>query len=135
MSNSLEIPGLYEPIPFNDYGKNSKKLKLFFTHTVMTGDKDIEKGVFGFGGDAWVVYTLEGCPHCENAKALLDEKGLVYTEHTLKRGEKDTVIDKQLEKAMEKVNRTDFKTFPRIFKPDGTFIGGNSDLQAMKDEL
>ena len=68
------------------------------------------------------LYTTMWCPYCARAKALLDRKGIAYTEIDL----------------MEQPNRRDEmvkrsggrRTVPQIFI-DGEHIGGSDDLVAL----
>lgn len=70
------------------------------------------------------LYTTSTCPHCQRAKALLDEKGLTYTNH-----EMDTRVD-ELNEAKAKWNHPSVP----IVIVDGKLIGGNSELQAFNAE-
>ncbi|MGM0421190.1 MAG: glutaredoxin 3 [Bacillota bacterium] len=64
------------------------------------------------------IFTLEWCPYCEKAKALLKSKGFDYKEYNLH--------DEGVKKEM--VKRTDgAKTVPQIFIDD-KHIGGYDDL-------
>lgn len=64
------------------------------------------------------IYTLEWCPYCEKAKALLRSKGFSFKEYD--------IGDEEIEKEMEK--RTDgAKSVPQIFI-DGHLVGGYNDL-------
>lgn len=72
------------------------------------------------GMGSWKIYTLSTCPHCKEAKSLLQKKEIPFRE---------IVCDDQRKK--EKVN-TKFnghRTYPKCVDPSGKFIGGNSDLQ------
>ena len=68
-----------------------------------------------------VIYTKEGCPYCEHAKALLKQKGVAFTEIAV---DKDQA---QLETMMRLSNR---RTVPQIFIDDKS-IGGFDDLSAL----
>lgn len=68
------------------------------------------------------VYTMNFCPYCERAKALLKQKGLPYDE--IKLGDDDDAAWDALEK------RSGMKTMPQIFHGD-RLIGGYSDLAAL----
>ena len=64
------------------------------------------------------IYTLEWCPYCEKAKALISSKGVDYEEYNI---ENESVKEEMQE-------RTDgAKTVPQIFI-DGHHIGGYDDL-------
>lgn len=66
------------------------------------------------------IYTTKYCPYCLRAKALLDEKGLSYTEIAVDQD------DAQRNKMMELSGR---QTVPQIFF-DKEHIGGYDDLYA-----
>lgn len=74
------------------------------------------------------VYTMDHCPYCERAKALLKQRGLAFEE--LKLGLDDDAAWDALSA------RTGLKTMPQIFSED-RLIGGYSDLAALdaKDQL
>lgn len=74
------------------------------------------------------VYTMDFCPYCERAKALLKQRGIDYEE---KRVPMDD--DAQWD-ALEK--KTGMKTMPQILHGD-KLIGGYNDLAAIdqKDQL
>ncbi len=67
------------------------------------------------------VYTTPTCPYCHAAKALLNEKGVAFTEIT--------VLDPALREAMtERAHGR--RTVPQIFIGD-THVGGYDDLSAL----
>jgi glutaredoxin 3 len=68
------------------------------------------------------IYTQFGCPYCHRAKALLDAKGVTYTEY-------DVTMDtkKRTEMAERKPGA---RTVPQIFIDDAA-IGGCDDLHAL----
>lgn len=69
-----------------------------------------------------VLYTLQGCPFCIRAKALLDEKLDSYTEV-------DVTSDvAERERVRE---RTGHPTFPQIFVGE-TFVGGCNELLSLE---
>ena len=68
-----------------------------------------------------VVYTMNHCPYCERAKALLKQKGLAFEE--IKLADDDDAAWDALEK------RSGMKTMPQIFSGDD-LVGGYSDLAA-----
>lgn len=73
-----------------------------------------------------IIYTLASCPHCIKAKALLDEKNVVYEEievSNFTQEEKEKFIKKPAGK----------RTVPQIFI-DNMHIGGNDDLQKLNEE-
>ena len=74
------------------------------------------------------VYTMDHCPFCERAKALLKQRGVEYAEIRVPMDD-----DAQWE-ALEK--KTGMKTMPQIMNGE-TLIGGFNDLDAIdkKDQL
>jgi glutaredoxin 3 len=68
------------------------------------------------------MYTTSWCPFCERARALLDHKGVAYTE-----------IDLESEPARraEMIERSHRRTVPQIFI-DGEPIGGSEELDALE---
>ena len=70
-----------------------------------------------------VMYSIEYCPFCSAAKALLSNKGIEYTNHDL-----SDLSDRELRsKVKELSGRT---TVPQIFIDD-RHIGGYTDLEAL----
>lgn len=68
------------------------------------------------------IYTRQGCGYCARAKALLQDKGVAYTEH-------DATGNAELRAEMiEKANGG--STFPQIFI-NGKHVGGCDDLHAL----
>ena len=65
------------------------------------------------------VYTMDYCPYCERAKALLKSKGIAYEEVRL--GEDDDQAWDDLEK------KSGMKTMPQIFAGE-SLIGGYTQL-------
>ena len=75
-----------------------------------------------------VIYTKPGCPYCVAAKALLERKGVEFTE---------IVASNDPEKKQEMIRRSNGRmTFPQIFIGE-KHIGGSDDLHALdrKGEL
>lgn len=69
-----------------------------------------------------LLYTMDHCPYCKRAKALLRDKGITqWTEHDLETAP---------EKRPEMVALSGRNTVPQIFI-DGLHIGGASDLFAL----
>ena len=69
-----------------------------------------------------VLYTKPGCPYCHAAMALLDRKGVDYTE---------IVASNDPARKAEMVEKAGGKaTFPQIFI-DGKHIGGSDDMSAL----
>lgn len=75
-----------------------------------------------------IVYTMDHCPFCERAKALLKQRGVPYSETRV------SMDDEAQWDALEK--KTGLKTMPQILHGEKV-IGGFSDLAAMdkEDEL
>ncbi|MEP6869637.1 MAG: glutaredoxin 3 [Novosphingobium sp.] len=68
------------------------------------------------------IYTQFGCYYCSSAKALLNGKGVAYTEY-------DTTMDAA--KRREMIERAPgATTVPQVFV-DGVAIGGSDDIHAM----
>jgi glutaredoxin 3 len=67
------------------------------------------------------IYTRQMCGYCSAAKALLDRKGVSYTEH-------DASFDPKLRQEM--VSRSGRSTFPQIFIGE-KHVGGCDDLHAL----
>jgi glutaredoxin 3 len=79
-------------------------------------------------GEEVRVYTMEYCPYCERAKALLKQRGIAYQE-TLVPMEDDAQWDALYE-------RSGMRTMPQIFAGD-RLIGGYTELAELdrKDGL
>lgn len=69
---------------------------------------------------AVTVYTSAWCGYCMRAKALLDSKGIAYTEID---------VDGSRAKREEMIARSGRRTVPQIFV-GGHHIGGSDDLAA-----
>ena len=68
------------------------------------------------------IYTWASCPYCLRAKALLEQKGVAFQEHS---------VDGDEEARHEMSKRAGGRTsLPQIFI-NGLHIGGNDDLQAL----
>jgi|TARA_B100000809_G_scaffold103189_1_gene101857 glutaredoxin 3 len=71
------------------------------------------------------IYTGPLCAFCDQAKALLNKKGVAY---------KEINIASDPNKMDEMIKKTNgMKTIPQIFI-DGRHIGGNDRLQALENE-
>lgn len=68
------------------------------------------------------IYTQWGCPYCTRAKALLDSKGVAYTEI-------DVTMDTNKRREMVE-RKPDARTVPQIFV-DGQALGGCDDIHAL----
>lgn len=69
------------------------------------------------------IYTWQFCPFCIRAKALLDKKGVEYTEYAIDGDE--VAREKMAERANGK------RSLPQIFISD-RHIGGCDDIQALE---
>lgn len=78
----------------------------------------------------WFVYTKSGCKFCGEAKLFLlgryfhDPKVTVTFLSGFDKNKKETL---EIKKRMKRANKTDFKTWPRIFL-NGNFVGGYTDM-------
>ena len=72
-------------------------------------------------GPAVVIYTRAFCGYCAAARALLEDKGVEYTEL-------DTTLDSQLRNEMRE--RSGRQTVPQIFIGE-RHVGGYDDLAAL----
>ncbi|MCG9759675.1 MULTISPECIES: glutaredoxin 3 [Pseudoalteromonas] len=70
-----------------------------------------------------VIYTKDYCPFCHRAKALLDAKGVTYTEYDI--GAQPELRDEMIEKANGSY------TVPQIFIAE-RHIGGCDDMMALE---
>ncbi len=68
------------------------------------------------------IYTQWGCPYCTRAKALLDSKGVSYTEI-------DVTMDTSKRREMVE-RKPDARTVPQVFV-DGQALGGSDDIHAL----
>jgi glutaredoxin 3 len=76
--------------------------------------------------DRVTVYTTEPCGFCRVAKALLEKRGVTYTEINLA---------KDADGRAELVSRTGMMTFPQVII-DGEALGGYQELvEADRDGL
>jgi glutaredoxin 3 len=69
----------------------------------------------------WVVIGRSQCNFCDTAKALLKAKGYSYVEYSL--------TDLSSRWLLHLVKQAGYTTVPQIFKPDGTHIGGYTELK------
>ncbi|MEO2267165.1 glutaredoxin 3 [Pseudoalteromonas pernae] len=70
-----------------------------------------------------VLYTKDYCPFCQRAKALLDKKGVAYTEHDI--GRKPELREEMIAKA------NGGYTVPQIFIGEH-HVGGCDDMMALE---
>ena len=69
-----------------------------------------------------VIYTQPWCPYCMRAKALLDNKGVAYTEIDARHGTP--------EREESRARSGGLTSVPQIFI-DGRHIGGCDDIMAL----
>ena len=73
----------------------------------------------------WVIHSLSYCGYCTDAKKLLTEKfgqdSFVSIDWT-----NTSPSEKEKEDVLNKLNN--YQYFPKIFRPNGTFLGGYDDL-------
>jgi glutaredoxin 3 len=65
-----------------------------------------------------VVYSINNCPYCDAAKALLIKKNITFEEHNISNDDSAKVALMQ---------KTGHRTMPQIFIDD-KFIGGYTEL-------
>ena len=70
------------------------------------------------------IYTTRSCPYCHSAKALLNRKGVAFTEI-------DVTIDRDKRRRMTERAGGRY-TVPQIFIND-RHVGGSDDLYALED--
>ncbi|ALU43119.1 MULTISPECIES: glutaredoxin 3 [Pseudoalteromonas] len=70
-----------------------------------------------------VIYTKDYCPYCHRAKALLDSKGVTYTEYDI--GAQPELREEMISKA------NGGHTVPQIFIKE-QHIGGCDDMMALE---
>ncbi len=68
-----------------------------------------------------IIYSTSHCPYCVRAKALLEQKGVSFTE---------ILVDKDEGKREEMIAKTNLFTVPQIFINE-QHIGGFDDLYAL----
>ncbi len=72
------------------------------------------------------IYTFDHCPYCKRAKALLEAKGVKYTEY-------DITHDEAARDKMAAERSGGKRTVPQIFI-NGVHVGGCDDLHALDRE-
>ena len=68
-----------------------------------------------------VVISRDQCNFCDTAKALLRGKGLPYTEYNVQSPSSKWVLTL--------IKQAGHTTVPQIFKPDGSHLGGYTELK------
>jgi glutaredoxin 3 len=71
-----------------------------------------------------IVYSMDNCPYCVQAKALLAMRGVPF--------EEKVIVWEDEPHRNEIFARSGMKTFPQIFHGD-VLIGGYSDLKELDD--
>ena len=71
----------------------------------------------------WVVISRDQCNFCDTAKKLLKGKGYPFTEYNLQSGSSKWLLTL--------IKEAGYTTVPQIFKPDGTHVGGYTELRQM----
>jgi glutaredoxin len=75
----------------------------------------------------WVMITRDQCNFCSDAKALLRGHGFPLTEYNVQSPSSRWILSL--------IKLTDIKTVPQIFKPDGTLLGGYTELKEYLNEV
>jgi glutaredoxin len=108
---------------------------------VVDGNYTIKKKSLTENNQKWKLYSMEGCPYCKSAKELLESKKIdfdyIVFENLPPEEQKKVEADMDKQKLAKIKNPNDaqnykenpFRTFPRIFKSDGVFIGGYNDTR------
>ncbi len=71
----------------------------------------------------WVVITRDQCGFCDTSKALLKGRGFPYTEYNVQSPSSKWVLTL--------IKQAGMTTVPQIFKPDGTHVGGYTELREL----
>ena len=74
----------------------------------------------------WVIVTKNDCKYCEDAKSLLKEKAQQFVTYNVQQQSSKWLLSL--------LKMADIKTVPQIFKPDGTSIGGYTELKELLTE-
>jgi len=69
----------------------------------------------------WVIVTRDQCNFCDTAKAMMKGAGIPYVEYNVQSGSSKWVLTL--------LKMSGLTTVPQIFKPDGTLIGGYTELK------
>lgn len=69
----------------------------------------------------WVIVTRNQCNFCDTAKAMMKGAGIPYVEYNVQSGSSKWVLTL--------LKMSGLTTVPQIFKPDGTLIGGYTELK------
>jgi glutaredoxin len=71
----------------------------------------------------YVVITRDQCNFCDQAKALLKGVNLPFTEYNVQSGSSKWVLTL--------IKKAGMTTVPQVFKPDGTHVGGYTELKEL----
>jgi len=74
----------------------------------------------------WVIITQDGCSYCDKVKELLGEHHKNFYTYNLSTGSSRWILT-----LMKKANLT---TVPQVFKPDGSLVGGYTELKELLTE-
>ena len=69
----------------------------------------------------WVIVTRDQCNFCDTAKAMMKGAGIPYVEYNVQSSSSKWVLTL--------LKMSGLTTVPQIFKPDGTLIGGYTELK------
>ena len=81
----------------------------------------------------YTIYSKSGCPNCFKVKDLLKSNNIPFTvidcdEYLIERKEEFLLF-------IQELTSREWKTFPIVFKSDGHFIGGFTDIRIYLEEL
>lgn len=69
----------------------------------------------------WIVISRDQCNFCDQAKAILKGASLPYTEYNIQSPSSKWLLTL--------IKQAGYTTVPQIFKPDGTHLGGYTELR------
>lgn len=72
---------------------------------------------------SYVLITRDKCNFCDEAKALLRGATLPFTQYNVDSGSSKWVLTL--------LRKSGLNTVPQIFKPDGTHVGGHTELKEL----
>lgn len=73
----------------------------------------------------YTIITRDQCNFCDSAKALLEGASLPYTTYNVQSSSSKWVLSL--------LKLTPLTTVPQIFMPDGTHVGGYTELKELLD--
>lgn len=73
----------------------------------------------------YTIITRDQCNFCDTAKALLRGTNQQYVEYNVQSPSSKWVLTL--------MKKCDMRTVPQIFKPDGTHVGGYTELKELLD--